>query len=85
MFNLIVASVEGATVSIRYEVVYESKMIPCNLTMKSFSTFNDYIKNEEGKGINYLNYLSSFFREMPQIFQIFFRKLKLDVLRESLF
>ena len=53
--------------------------------MKSFSTFNDYIKNEEGKGINYLNYLSSFFREMPQIFQIFFRKLKLDVLRESLF
>ena len=31
--DLTVASAEGATVSIRYEAVYGSKMIPCHLTM----------------------------------------------------
>ena len=41
--NLTVAS---ATVSVQYEAVYGSKMIPCHFTMKSFSIFSDYIRNQ---------------------------------------
>ena len=46
-------------------------MIPCHFTTKPFSTFNDYIKNQEGKGINYLYIIIPLTENIYKVYEVF--------------